>query len=167
MRKPRNTSLIYKVIAFAVCLLTTTVAYSDSVQIEHPREDRAVTLEIPETYEELREAYIEVSKLYLGERADLEDALEINSELRQRITELEAQIADLFLLQHDLVSNNEELQDRQTTTIQQVVSVGSRVNFDGSYGGSVGFGMMFQESVIGTLHVGFPLSLGIEVSYTW
>lgn len=169
MKRQKNTSQVYKFLGSLLIfvLFSTISATAETIELEHPRKNRTVELHVPDTYEDLREAYIEMSKLYLGERADHEATLEVNEELRETITDLETRVSDLLLMQDQLVDTTEELEDARITSFQQVVGINSYVAFNGSYGGGAHFGVMFRETIIGSLTVGVPLSFGIQLSYTW
>lgn len=166
IRKRRGISTAFKAFTFLLLLCLPFSAFAETYDIETP-DGTTVKLDIPSSYSALRRAYIEVSKLYIGERHDLEIALELIEDQEVIIEDLEEQIEELIDVQDKLLAENESLRNQQITPIQQIVSIDSAMKFDRTFIGSGNFGFMFFESFFVTLKVGYPLSLGLQLGYSW
>lgn len=75
-------------------ILPFTFLTAEEVVLDTPFEDE-ITIEIPDTQEEMRQLIIDVSELYWGERYDLEKSQEHVTRLEDNIDKLNQQIDQL------------------------------------------------------------------------
>lgn len=67
--------------------ITSMILFSEEVIVETPYKDK-ITLDLPESYDELRELTIQIAELYWGERYDLESTLKTLAETRTSLNEI-------------------------------------------------------------------------------
>lgn len=153
-------------LAFSVSLGAQVPDFIATVDIEHDGE--TLELMIPSEYDDLREAYIEMAKLYLGERSDLEQAMEIVAD-QDRIIDLLTQNTDTLVdVQNDLSGLADDLEREKTETFRQVFLADSFYSVENAgFGGSLGFGVVIFERFQAALKVSFPLSVGLQLAYIW
>lgn len=67
--------------------IASMILFSEEVIVETPYKDE-ITLDLPESYDELRELTIQIAELYWGERYDLESTLKTLAETRASLNEI-------------------------------------------------------------------------------
>lgn len=100
-----------KLLAYFLVFSVSTTILAEEVHIDHPVTEEPVRLVVPEDYDALRSAYLQMARLYLGERHDLEEALDIIEENDGVIAELEDQV-------DSLMESNQELENELGSEIR-------------------------------------------------
>ena len=142
---------ILVIAAELVCFVQ--IAHAEDWSYTIDTDNGPVTLVLPEgkTFEE---GYIEMAKLYLGERADYEKLLAETEDLIAKAKEYEDAVAELQKLQDELAEKNEEL-----NTLYKKVSKGQALNFIITAG--ISTDLSFNKPT--KADVGF----GIEILHGW
>lgn len=83
--------LIYFFLTFSVAFLLP----AEEVFVDHPVTGEEVRLVVPDNYDDLREAYLQMADLYLGERHDLEEALTVIDDQKEIVEDAEETIKEL------------------------------------------------------------------------
>lgn len=165
-----------------IILLLTTIVFAitpifadDIIQIDHPTEDRTVELTVPSDPNELREAYIEMAKLYLGERVDLEEALKVIDNQEAIIEDLTQTVSDLLEQIDSLHETIKVVRAAGTRDWLNTISLSPTVRLepDGNglyrqvFGASASYGVIWRERLYATIGLDFPLGLraGIGVIF--
>jgi hypothetical protein len=160
-----------KLLLFLTILcFSLTPLVAEEVEIEHPSPNKeSITLTVPETYEDLREAYIEMAKLYIGERYDLETCLDDQDKLLKNYDKIKKEVVTPLMDQ--LKKNEEAIEDIAKQKIKPEViqfgvffQTGMQFN-DGELSPSF-YGMpyvqLFELVNVGVF-VGYPLQLGLGI----
>lgn len=92
-----------KLLLFLTILCFSSIPLmAEEVQIQHPNPDKEpITLNVPDTYKELKDAYIEMAKLYIGERYDLSQCLDDQQVLLNSIDTLKSEVIEELKTQLD------------------------------------------------------------------
>ena len=125
------------------------------------------TLVLPEGMS-FEEAYIEMAKLYIEERADHEKLIEQTAELVAKSKEFEEVSAKLKTLQDELVQKNEEISNlyRRLNRVHPVyflTTAGiSTDTFAKVSSIDLGFGLELFESLVAIVEVSYPWCFGFK-----
>lgn len=157
-----------KIVSFLIILVEALcfvhVVYADdwSYTIDTSAGPKTIILPEGKTFEE---AYVEMAKLYIEEKADCDRLLKETEELTQRVKEYEAASGDVEKLQTELIQKNEEINSlyAKISKGQQfnfVVTAGLSVNntFDKIVGMTVGFGVELFGRWLLMADAAYPLS---------
>lgn len=145
---------------FLVFNILTLFVYGESYVINH--QGREITLYIPDSYEELRESYIEVAKLYIGERVDLEESLELNQEL---IDDLQIIKENLKEIEEEFLGYREIMEEAlKPKLFSNIITIGTTFDIiNGSPSIKMGYGIEIREKYIIGFKAYFPLSVGVAM----
>lgn len=139
-------------------LITLLPVFSDSEIIETELGD--VKVFIPDTYDELKEYYLELMGLYLDQKSDLNESIENTDELIETTEELQEQIGDL-------IEVNKELIDVLNMKVYEplwmsILFTGLEYNFmDKNYEIKLGYGALIADSLYLSAMIGYPFSITI------
>lgn len=99
-----------QVIFFLIFSLVAVIVSAEepTAEVENPVTGETERVVTPETYAELREAYLEMAELYLGERADLDEAMDTIDEQQEALNEAEETIAELQRSNETLIGDLEK-----------------------------------------------------------
>jgi hypothetical protein len=158
MKKLRNFFLVFSFIF----LLTVSNLFASSYEIETSRGPRIV--EIPEGYTEL-EAFLEMSKLYLEERFDHEDLLNVVDDLKSNYTKVKQEKSDLDDLYKDAIKDRDDLSDLLSKKSKpKFVSPSVGISGLTNYTFSVDVGIVLLEKIqVSTILSGNPLAIGLRI----
>lgn len=143
-----------------LCFLANV--HAESVMLNTPRGEQE--LYVPESYAKLREAYIDMAGLYLGERFDHERSIRhvdtLLSVNKQLLTSNLALRTTVDRLQSEL--DKRYLPD----PIQHYIVFGPGAGIESTvaYGAYVGYGALLFERVMIAGTIGLPLTIQILVS---
>ena len=150
------------IIVEALCFTHFAFASDWSYTIETSVGPKTIILPEGKSFEE---AYIEMAKLYIEEKADCDRLLKETEELTQQVKEYEASSIHLEELQVELIEKNEEINKlyAKISKGQQfnlVATAGLSVNntFDKIVGMTVGFGVELFGRWLIMADAAYPLS---------
>ena len=144
-----------RIITVIAVLLISVFLSSESIIFTSP-EGKRFELEVPETYEELKEYYTEIAELYLEERwshektiKDLDDAIELYNGLKESYE----RIVEKYDHEIDLIES------------KVTIPLGFYLYAGAGYplSGNVGFQLMFYEQFFIAVTAGFPLTANLWV----
>ena len=158
--------IIFILGSILTCGFIATFAFPETFIIETSEGDKE--LFVPNTYGELREAYIEMSELYIEESIDLEKCLqEVDSSLKL--------VSELEEITGVLQKSNQELSDALTKLVnekkkkelfQGYLSTYFQRSYKGSFNGGVGLNTIIKETVnvgVGVSLQSLQISVGIRI----
>jgi len=141
---------------------------AEEVKIDHPNPNKdPIVLIVPDTYEELKEAYIEMAKLYLGERYDLEQCLSDQEKLFKNYDKIKEEV--ITPLMDQLKKNEKAIKDIANKKVkiepfqfgiflQTGIELKNETIIHTFYG--MPYIQLFQTINVGVF-IGYPLQLGI------
>lgn len=151
-----------------ICLLLMIVSLfslsAKSYEIETSRGIQKVS--IPKGYT-IEDSFLEMSKLYLEERFDHEDLLEVSENLTLNINKYKKEIENLNFLYEKSIKENEQLKDlyKEKSKVKIVVpsfgisAISSKVfSFDAGI-------ILFERFQITTV-LSYPLAFGLRFGFT-
>jgi len=149
-------------------LFIPSLVFSQTFIVDTSRGPQRV--EIPEGYT-ATEAFREMAVLYLEERYDLEEALEIIDNLTSEVEEYIKLVDRLQEEVDTLQRENEEYQvlledEMKPDFVKYVGSAGLGLT-ETSYYGTASFGLQFLESWFATIDASVPLRLGFSIGRTF
>lgn len=158
----------------AILLFLTILCFSftpliaEEVEIEHPNPDKEpIALIVPEDYDDLKEAYIEMAELYIGERYDLEQCLDDQQVLLDNIDTIKSEV--IVELKEQLKKNEETLREIVKEKVKKdpfaigVFLESGGVLYDSElkpYVQCMPYVQLFETFNIG-VEIGYPFSLGV------
>jgi hypothetical protein len=166
----RKTLVIFSIVMIVVFLATTVAvnAQEDGTTIEQIETSKGKQrVVVPNSYSDLKEAYLTVSKYYFEERYDRQELADLNQRLIDSIDELTDATEDPL---KELERAKRMLQkSTKPTALQSTVSVGAAQSLQPPQTTSVnvGYGVLLWERFSLRVTVGYPFQLGASVGYTF
>ncbi len=151
-----------------IIIFSLTPLVAEEVEIEHPNPNKElITLIVPETYDELKEAYIEMAKLYIGERYDLEQCLEDQEKLLHNYDKIKKEV--ISPLMEQLKKNEKAIEDIAKEKVKkEVFRAGVFISSGGQFQNNklepfitgTPYIQLFETFNIGVV-VGYPFRIGL------
>lgn len=140
-------------------LLFVTEAVSETVVLDTPFE-REITINIPDDPQARRDLIVTISELYWGERYDLENALGSIDDLQVEIESLAGVVTELQTQNDELIVLLEEKVNPDP--VRAVVDGGLNIHTN-EFGGELGLGVVFFDTVTVRASIGFPFTIGVSI----